>query len=376
MEFRDTEKFRGTKDESLLSARLVYDPETKDPGRYADENRRFQGIPGIETTTGGRLFFCFYSGTDGEGSGNFVLLYAGESEEGPFRQILAVEAPTEKTRTFDPCLWIDDRGRLWLFWAQSYTWFDGRVGVWAAVCPDPDAETVRFSSPRRIADGIMMNKPIVTRNGSWLLCCALWEGFPSEYNALPEERFPNVVRSADGGESFWKIGHADWPDRLIDEPMAAELSDGRVWMLIRGKKGIGQSFSSDGGFTWSPGEDSRLGGPGSRFCLRRLKSGRLLLVNHYNYTGRNNLTAMLSEDDGRSWKGFLTLDGRDDVSYPDAAETADGRILIVYDRKRYTEKEILLAAVTEADILEGRPVSPLCRLKTVLNRAAGGNPNP
>ena len=231
-------------------------------------------------------------------------------------------------------------------------------------------------APRRIADGIMMNKPIVTRDGSWLLCCALWEGFPSEYNDLPEERFPNVVRSADGGETFWKIGHADWPDRLIDEPMAAELSDGRVWMLIRGKKEIGQSFSSDGGFTWSPGEDSRLGGPGSRFCLRRLKSGRLLLVNHYNYTGRNNLTAMLSEDDGRSRKGFLTLDGRDDVSYPDAAETADGRILIVYDRKRYAEKEILLAAVTEADILEGRPVSPLCRLKTVLNRAAGGNPNP
>lgn len=373
MDGTDGRKFLGTKDEALLPGRFVYGPAEKDPGRYGDDARRFQGIPGVERTKGGRLFYCFYTGGEDEGSRNFVMVLTSDDDARSFRPLLAAEAPTEMTRTFDPCLWIDDAGRLWLFYAQSYTWFDGRVGVWAAVCGDPDAEEIVFGEPRRIADGVMMNKPVVTRDGGWLLCCALWAGFTSEYNDLPEEKFSNVVRSDDRGETFRLIGHADYPDRWIDEPMAAELSDGRIRMLIRARHGIGQAFSEDGGYTWSEAEDSGLGGPCSRFCFRKLKSGNLLLVNHYRFTGRNNLTAMLSRDDGKTWEGFLLLDGREDVSYPDAAQDEDGRIFIAYDRKRYHEKELLLAVVTEEDILAGHPVSGRCRLGIVVNRAAGVN---
>ena len=35
-------------------------------------------------------------------------------------------------------------------------YFDGRIGVWAAVCDTPDAEQLTFAAPRRIANGIMM----------------------------------------------------------------------------------------------------------------------------------------------------------------------------------------------------------------------------
>ncbi|MBM4081504.1 MAG: exo-alpha-sialidase, partial [Planctomycetes bacterium] len=45
------------------------------PGpEYADDKRRFQGIPGLEREPGGRLWATWYSGGDGEGPFNFVLL--------------------------------------------------------------------------------------------------------------------------------------------------------------------------------------------------------------------------------------------------------------------------------------------------------------
>ena len=148
-----------------------------------------------------------------------------------------------------------------------------------------------------------------------------------------------------------------------------ELKDGRLWMLVRTKYGIGQAFSSDGGLTWSEGTDSGLGGPSSRFHIRRLRSGRLLLINHVNFTKRNNLTLLLSEDDGKTWSDGLMLDARDMVSYPDATEAADGYIYITHDRERGCNKksaeeamsyarEVLVSRVTEADILAGKLVDP------------------
>jgi hypothetical protein len=93
-----------------------------------------------------------------------------------------------------------------------------------------------------------------------------------------------------------------------------------------------------------------------------------LLVNHFRFDGRNNLTASLSDDEGRSWYGHLLLDERSDVSYPDGIETSDGVIYVIYDRERTKAKEILFGRLTEGDIEAGRPVSPECRLKQLINK--------
>ena len=77
------------------------------------------------------------------------------------------------------------------------------------------------------------------------------------------------------------------------------------------------------------------------------------------------MTALLSEDDGKTWPYSLLLDERDQVSYPDAMEAEDGFIYIVYDRERGCFKEslveacadareILMAKITEKDILAGQ----------------------
>ncbi|GAA3406835.1 exo-alpha-sialidase [Paenibacillus hodogayensis] len=351
--------------------------ETGPAERYSAAHRMFQGIPAIERTPGGRLWAAFYSGGKGEGPDNYVLL-ATSGDDGTTwdSPCLAVD-PVGKVRAFDPCLWIDPLGRLWLCWAQSYGLYDGRCGVWAALCDNPEEARPRWSKPRRLGNGVMLNKPTVLSTGEWLFPVALWENKNSYLNHLPEERFSNVLATADQGETFELRGRADVPQRHYDEHMIVERCDGSLWMLVRTTYGIGESFSLDRGRTWSPGRPTRLGGPNSRFFIRRLRSGRLLLVNHYGFHGRSHLTAQLSEDDGATWTDGLLLDGRSDVSYPDGTEAADGTIYVIYDRERNRDMEIVMAVFTEEDVLAERGVTAAARFRVIVDKAgleSGGTP--
>ncbi len=352
-----------------------------EPGpEYADEERLWQGIPGIERAPGGRLWACWYSGGEGEGPDNYVVLATSADDGAAWKApALVVHPPADRVRAYDPVPWVDPQGPLWVFWAQSQEYFDGRAGVWCICTEDPDAENPAWSDPQRVANGIMMNKPIVSSKGEWLLPTAVWEREPHRPE-LAGERLSNVTASTDQGGTWEWRGGADVPERSFDEHMVVELQDGRLWMLVRTKYGIGQSFSGDDGRTWTPGEDSGIPGPCSRFHIRRLASGRLLLINHYKFTKRSHMTALLSDDDGKTWQEGLLLDERAGISYPDATEAPDGTIYAVYDHNRGdhyatgNEKEVLLAVFTEEDILAGQPTSDKCRLKVVVNRAKKTNP--
>lgn len=345
---------------------------------YGDTRRLWQGIPGIEVTPGGRTFITFYSGGSRESIGNYCLLLCQE-KGGTFGAPVAAAVPAEGHRCFDPCLWIDPAGRLWFFWADvpDHT-------VHAVRCDDPDAAVLCWSAEITVGDGVMMNKPTVLFNGEWLLPLTLWS--PQVQGPTPEHPVPPqpyegtaVWHSTDHGESFALLGAADVPQRWFDEHMLLEKRDGSIEMYIRATCGICKSVSTDGGKRWTTGADTGLGGPNSRFFIRRLRSGRLLLINHHEYTGRNNLTAFLSEDDGATWPYRLLLDERADVSYPDAVQTADGVIHIVYDRQRggfqkceadalACAREILIARITEADILAGAVITSESRLKMIASK--------
>ena len=366
----------------------------REPGdEYADARRRWQGIPGLERVANGRLWAVWYSGGVTEEPGNYLVL-ATSTDDGVTwaAPCMIVVPPDSLVRCFDPVLWHDPLGRLWLFWAQSEGHFDGRVGVWALRCPDSGLPAPTWSTPRRLANGIMMNKPTMLAGGDWLLPTANWSRMTPLRDDMASERFSNVMASSDQGENWYLRGCADVPDRRIDEHMIVERVDGTLWMLVRTLHGIGEAISYDHGATWHTGASPALPGPNSRFFLRRLHSGRLLLVNHDLHDGwtgvtgqvpvrsespefatRSHLTALLSEDDGRTWQGSLLLDAREQVSYPDGVESADGHIYVIYDRERQRAKEILLAVFTEADILAGHPVSPGTRLRALINRATEEN---
>lgn len=352
---------------------FITDPEKLK--QFRAECRLWQGIPGIERTKKGRIFVCFYSGGTKEWLGNFCLLTCSDDDGDTFLDPIAAVFNGDDFRCYNPCLWLDPLGRLWFFWNVS-----PEHAVWASVCSDPDAEQLLWSEPRCIGKEVLTNKPTVLHSGQWLLPMGVWD-VGVGHTAVSDEtdRRPFVWKSNDNGRSFYRLGGPIVENRSYDEHMVVEMRDGSLFMLSRTKTGLAESRSYDGGETWLKAKTSKIKGPSSRFFLRRLRSGRWLLLNHHNFDGRNNMTAMLSEDEGVTWQGFLLLDERNNVSSPDAVETENGDIYIVYDRNRgsylhsleevYAQsREILMAKVTEADILAGQVVTEGSFLKKVVNK--------
>lgn len=357
---------------------LVAPPINTSPGKeYADDTRMFQGIPGLSRAANGRLWALWYAGGTGEGELNYVVLVTSGDDGKTWSGPKLVIDPPGPVRAYDPAIWHDPSGRMWVFWAQSYRWWDGRSGVWAVTTDDSDQENPKWTEPRRLCNGIMMNKPTVLSNGDWLLPVAIWkqpakESIEHRFD-LPEERGGNIFISKDQGKTFQLLGQTDVPERTFDEHMIVERKDNSLWTLVRTRYGIGESISTDGGKTWSKGKASDIPHVNARFFIRRLKSGNLLMVRHNpaDKKSRRDLTAFLSQDDGKTWQGGLLLDERSGVSYPDGVQSDDGTIYIIYDFARTRDKKILMATFTEEDVLAGKPVSDKARLRVLVNQATG-----
>ncbi|MCA9018436.1 MAG: exo-alpha-sialidase, partial [Planctomycetaceae bacterium] len=277
-----------------------------------------------------------YAGGTGEGELNYVTLVTSGDDGKTWSGPKLVIDPPGPVRAYDPAIWHDPSGRMWVFWAQSYRWWDGRSGVWAITTDESDKENPKWSEPRRLCNGIMMNKPTVLANGDWLLPVAIWkqkakDSIEHRFD-LPEECGGNIFISKDKGKSFQLLGQTDVPHRTFDEHMVVERKDNSLWTLVRTSYGIGESISSDGGKTWSAGKESSIPHINARFFIRRLNSGNLLLVRHnpQDKKTRRDLTAYLSTDDGKTWQGGLLLDERPGVSYPDGVQSDDGTIYIIY----------------------------------------------
>ena len=361
---------------------------------YGPETRIWQGIPGLERAANGRLWAAWYTGGEDENPGNHVVLATSGDDGATWVDPVLAVVPGPRRRAFDPCLWLDPKNRLWLFWAQTgdNVFFDGRGGVWAMRADRPEDANASWTRPVRLCHGVMMNKPTVLASGDWLLPAAVWfeRGSDARIPSPKPDAYPHrgsgVVASSDGGATWqWRGALVDAPARAYDEHMLVERRDGSLWMLFRAVYGIGQSVSRDGGRTWSRARATEIEGPNSRFFIRRLRSGALLLVNHRLPPGeipmrRSHLSAMISDDDGRTWGGGLLLDERDRVSYPDGFEAPDGRIYIIYDHKRGyrgkpgDDREILMATFREEDVRAGAAVSVDVRFRQLVSKATGTFP--
>lgn len=207
----------------------------------------------------------------------------------------------------------------------------------------------------------------------------MWEG-KAVAGIAPEYRFDLGTESAanlwitrDAGKQLSLQGQVRVPRRVFDEHMVVDRRDGSLWTLVRAAYGIGESTSADGGKTWTAGAESAMPHVNSRFFIRRLDSGKLLLVTHNppDRKTRSHLTAHLSDDDGRTWNAGLMIDERPGVSYPDGVQAPDGSIYLIYDFDRTGAKQILMAKFTEADVAAGVWQSPGSRQRVLVNQATG-----
>jgi len=287
----------------------------------------------------------------------------------------------QKRRTIVGNLWLDPTGKLWLFFDQAMTYFDGRAGLWYTVCENPDSDDPEWTEPVRIWHGCALNKPVILADGTWMLPVSLWDRgkikHESHKDAFPELdtfRMANVFISTDEGKTWERSGGIRFPKPQFDEHHIIERGNGTLWMTARTADGIWESVSSDKGKTWSEPR-KYMEHIGSRHFIRRLQSGRLLLVKHGGLKERtrfrSKLTAYLSDDDGKTWRGGLMLDERRGVSYPDGFQAPDGTIYISYDRNRDTDGEILMARFREEDILAKHFQSPAATSKLLISKPRG-----
>ncbi|MDR2920032.1 MAG: glycoside hydrolase [Tannerella sp.] len=317
--------------------------------KYSPHSRRFSGISSLAVTPSGRIWVTWYAGiTPNEDANNYVVLATSIDGGDSWEEVLIVDPDGRgPVRAFDPEIWIAPDNSLWLFWAQHTKETLSKAGVWAIRTFDIENASPDWSSPMRLTDGVMMCKPLVLSDGDWLLPVSTW-------------RYTNesakVVASSDNGKTWVIRGACDVPEeyRIFDEHMLVEKKDSSLWMLVRTTYGIGESFSEDKGKTWSKLMPSLFEHTSSRFFIRRLISGNLLLVKHgpiQKKTGRNHLMAFISKDDGKTWSRGLLLDERLQISYPDGQQTADGYIHLTYDYSRRGEQLILYTKFKEEDIL-------------------------
>lgn len=350
---------------------ILHPPIISHPGaEYGPSARNYQGIPGIEHTAGGRLWATWYAGKVWEERFNYAVAATSGDNGKTWTDVSFVIDPDGDgpLRACDSCLWLDPDGKLWLFWWLNEKVWSGtdetKLSVTMAMTTaNPDAEKPDWSKPLPLFTGVMLNKPIVTSWGDWLAPVAIWGS----------DKSCRVMVSKNKGASWEPRGAATGKGI---EHMIVERKDKTLWMLARTGYGIGESTSNDRGKTWTDLKDYQRHAV-SRFHIGRLRSGNLLLIRHgaiNEKSERDRLTAYLSDDDGRKWKGGLLLDERSRTSYPDATQAADGTIHAIYDYSRHLEKQILMATFTEEDVLAGRLTSSVGRVKVLVNQATGENP--
>jgi hypothetical protein len=323
-------------------------------------NRKFEQVPAVAATADGKqVFVAWYSGGEAPGPGNYVTVSVSTNQgETWLNDKLVVYPKMPSTRIFDPGLWRDQNGRIHLFFGSSTNGllWDGWGGVNTANIAWNGSKII-YTAPMRLTNGVISNKPVYLPSKKQVL----FPVYLDKPAVSPAADLPAsgafILSNSEVRKGLIPYGSIKIPDeiRIHDEPQIVQTSaNGDFLGLVRTTKGIYYTLSSDFGRTWSSVAPFTSAGPttSARFYIGKLNSGNLLLVLNSSTT-RNNMAAMLSTDGGKTWPHKLLLDNRENVSYPDADQTDDGVIHVVFDRDRTGARDILYTKFTEADIRGG-----------------------
>ena len=165
-----------------------------------------------------------------------------------------------------------------------------------------------------------------------------------EYTGQPANRVC-VEESRDEGKRWKLIGEITLPlDKTIEfcEPHACEVSADKIIVVLRKncdveKRGMYQTESIDGGYTWSQPKEipdkNALPIKGYPPHLLKLQDGRILLSYGYRLEPFGE-RALMSHDKGETWdvENEIAISNapNGDLGYPSSIELSDGRVLTVY----------------------------------------------
>ncbi|MCS7224561.1 MAG: glycoside hydrolase [Armatimonadetes bacterium] len=128
------------------------------------------------------------------------------------------------------------------------------------------------------------------------------------------------------------------------QPSLVQKTDGTVvaYMRYNGPppNRVMKSESVDGGLTWSRVEHTDLPNPGSSLEVIRLNNGDWLMVGNDTEKGRHSLAALISDDEGQTWKWKRHLEWErlspeaGNFSYPSVIQMTDGSVGVTYSYGR------------------------------------------
>lgn len=294
----------------------------------------------------GRLIAAWFGGTKERNPD--VCIYVAHYENGRWTPGVEVANGVQadgspRLPTWNPVLFAPKHAPLQLFYkvgpSPSKWW--GMV-----VASDDGGKT--WSTPRRLPEGILgpiKNKPVQLADGAWLS--------PSSTEGNKDGWLVHFERSRDAGQTWEKIGPVKkGPAFDAIQPSILFHKDGKLQALSRSKQGVvTQTWSEDGGGTWSALTATELPNPNSGTDAVTLADGRQLIV--YNHSAHRPNEAkgdrwpldIALSDNGLAWRRVLTLETEERVSgyaYPAVIQAADGKVHVTYTWGRQLIKHVVI----------------------------------
>jgi predicted neuraminidase len=280
----------------------------------------------------GGLLAAFFGGTDERNPdvGIWVSRFDGKNWS-KVKEIFNGVQDGKRYPCWNPVLFQPKQGPLLLFYRvgpDPRTW-------WTMLARSTD-EGRSWSKPVRLPDGILgpiKNKPVQLTDGTILA------GSSTEFDGW----VVHMERTTDAGKNWQKTTALNDKGQFgAIQPTILVYPSGRIQILCRSRQNkITESWSEDGGKTWSPMQVTTLINPNSGIDAVMLQDRRALLV--YNHSkGRSPLNVAVSAD-GRIWQAALTLENQPgEYSYPAVIQTSDGLVHITYTWKRRRIRHVVV----------------------------------
>jgi predicted neuraminidase len=192
-----------------------------------------------------------------------------------------------------------------------------------------------WSKPERLPDGILgpvKNKPIELPDGT-LLCGSSTEhdGWRVHMERTSDGTTWTKTEPLNDGKTFGAI-----------QPTILKHADGLQILCRSQQKAIVESWSTDGGKTWSELARTTLPNNNSGLDAVTLKDGRSLLVYNHTTSGRSPLN-LSSTRDGKTWERVLVFENQPgEYSYPAIIQAADGKVHAAYTYQRKRIKHVVI----------------------------------
>ncbi len=329
---------------------------------YADAPFEYAHASTISETNDG-LLASWYAGDADQVTSMVLWLsrFDGRNWSAPRRLAAGRDVRNEELPVWNPVLFQPTRGPLLLFY---------RVGPnprewWTVVRVSAD-DGISWSDPVRLPAGYLgpirtkpvqlSNKDIVmgssTEYDGWVAHIERFT-FPEQSSRTPVDQWLNRLQLASAWTKTEPIHSIR--DFAAIQPAVLRHDNEILQVLCRTQQGVvSESWSSDGGSTWSPMVSTGLPNPSAGIDALRLFDGRFLLVSNPTRTGRKKLSVSVSEN-GIDWREVFVLEnGDDEYSYPSAVQTRDGNIHITYTVKPKWMKHVVLdPELIEVPLLTG-----------------------